>query len=708
MKKRFVVFLLIFVFAFAITSFRLTAFAEDSVAISSKVSEIELDIGASYDIDDLEIKVDSEGDYSVTYALPDNDTVAALENGVLTALTQGYTEITVTAGSASIVIPVYIDLPEYYYYDSEYLSESIVLQNNGGLNSELLADNGSKYLRVKSEKAVSSGRFDLYTMINPAIAKAYPVLKIVYRSNIGGGTSQKSMRVDCWLDNPSKTPGNYSFKYLGDGSWHSHVSDNSKKYSSNWNSLVTTERLYRGFIFRTAYTAADDYVDVKYMGYFKTEEDANAFDPDKKQYTVNVNAIGYGNVTVDGGDSVKSFSGEYDEGEIISVNAVADKGYRLEGVYEVTDGRNVLLSRSLPYVLEASKSIDIEVRFIDETISLATKLVASVGSGEAGSITVGGSLYDDFSDYADSGHPTMITANANDGYKTAYWLRTTSSSGINVFMSLGDTLEAYPLGTDVYYRPVFVASDAQVKLYIDYAGLVIGEVIGEGEAPELPRRYGYTPTGWSEYLSLDGVTVYKAAYTKETNETLTLTVKYANGVVDSTTYAGISYNDEISLESSLEGVVWTITEIDGKAVEYALSYSEKYSFNYSFTKSMTVEEIAAEDQDAVINGIEAVYLADAAQIKFSGVFELPENAVHVDHGFLLTNNSDIAQDMTVNSPDDVIVGRIRNNTNPTPAFVINKNGVSTGDTWYARAYLVYELDGITYDVYGSTMSATAN
>ena len=186
MKKRFVVFLLIFVFAFAITSFRLTAFAEDSVAISSKVSEIELDIGASYDIDDLEIKVDSEGDYSVTYALPDNDTVAALENGVLTALTQGYTEITVTAGSASIVIPVYIDLPEYYYYDSEYLSESIVLQNNGGLNSELLADNGSKYLRVKSEKAVSSGRFDLYTMINPAIAKAYPVLKIVYRSNIGG------------------------------------------------------------------------------------------------------------------------------------------------------------------------------------------------------------------------------------------------------------------------------------------------------------------------------------------------------------------------------------------------------------------------------------------------------------------------------------------------------------------------------------------
>ena len=433
------------------------------------------------------------------------------------------------------------------------------------------------------------------------------------------------------------------------------------------------------------------------------------------------NATLNGTFTVNGSEAVSTFDGNAHEAHYTELVAIAPAGLKFEGWYNITDGKNILLARTEELSLYITGDMAIEARFMDETISMPVKLSVTIGSEEdaGGTIIVGDSTdnREDYFDYVSSGRPTTITAVPNSGKKVAYWVRVTNSSGTEVLMATTDKLDAYPLGAEVTYKPVFVSETAKINLYVDYANKVIGSVIdGVGEEPAVPERLGYIADKWVPGDTVDGVTVYRATYTKPATGNYALTIKYADGTVvtygneEGATNPALKYNDQVTLATENANVAWTITKIGDSDANIVMSYKEEYTFNYSFTNNMVIEEKTASGDDVVLDTVEAIYDPNAGLIKFVGVFELPTGATHVDHGILLTANAEIGGSeelFKLNTGADIIVGRIRNNTHPTPAFVINKNNVESGATWYGRAYLVYTIGEETYEVYGDTISCKA-
>jgi hypothetical protein len=116
-----------------------------------------------------------------------------------------------------------------------------------------------------------------------------------------------------------------------------------------------------------------------------------------KYTTTNVTAIGGGTVAVDNGEAAESISATVVTGTNITLTATKNAGYKLEGWYDITNGKNVLLSRETSFVYTANKDAKIEARFMDETISIAVKLVASTSEG--GFISVNGNTEEDRNDY---------------------------------------------------------------------------------------------------------------------------------------------------------------------------------------------------------------------------------------------------------------------------------------------------------------------
>ena len=89
---------------------------------------------------------------------------------------------------------------------------------------------------------------------------------------------------------------------------------------------------------------------------------------------------------------------------------------------------------------------------------------------------------------------------------------------------------------------------------------------------------------------------------------------------------------------------------------------------------------------------------------------VPENAVIVKAGLVASPSTEF------NPANDVLTSENAQFVKSSSAAVgkcapvnynWNKSNVNVGDTWYARAYLVYTLDGAEHTVYGSLVTFTA-
>ncbi|MBQ7821676.1 MAG: Ig-like domain-containing protein [Clostridia bacterium] len=419
------------------------------------------------------------------------------------------------------------------------------------------------------------------------------------------------------------------------------------------------------------------------------------FEDEIEPVEVKVTATDFGSFTVDGGEAVVSYAEQLKPETVITLTAIADTGYRLEGWYEVTDGRNILLSRDTTYVHTVDSDVEIEARFIDETISIAVKLVASTSEG--GFISVNGNTFEDYNDYANSGSAVELTAVADTGYTFAYWKRVSCSTGTEIYLGVDETISVYPLGNTVYFTPVFVAEGTTLNLYLDAQELIVSD----SEEPAIPSRLGYTGTEWKLMRDGDVVDTYKPEYTRADTETV-LTIVYADSTTEEVAF---KYDDQISITGTLEDPIWTLT---ANGVDTIVSYSKDFTFGAAFTGNITLTESEnTNGSTAVVNGVEAVYDSGAGLIKFVGMYELPEGATLNERGVLLTNDASVADTMEIDTPN-IIVGRV--NSDPataTKTFIINKTKVNAGDTWYGRAYIVYTENGETKTLYADTMTGTA-
>lgn len=423
--------------------------------------------------------------------------------------------------------------------------------------------------------------------------------------------------------------------------------------------------------------------------------------------------------------TVNGQSGAFDAdvrlGKSITLVATPAQTYKFDGWYDITNSGNTLITKDTTFVYTPEAAASLEARFMPESVKVGAMLKVSSGEGESNVSTIhinGSEVGSTYEGYHNSGDPIELKAVPNDGYKVAYWIRSSSHGGTTskVFIGTGDTINAYALGYGYFYIPVLKTEDSQICLYLDYDGKPIMDTEDANDAPEIPEKLGYVATEWKLYIddsAKSGVKVYKPDYKRPSSTDdgvtkYTLTIMGDPDHVDGYAEQYV-YDAPIALSTALENPVWTLTKIGDKDVSVVLSYSSSFTFHHPVTADVTIT-LTNGDGTAkpVIGVIDASYVETDECIRFAGIFELPEGYTRVEHGFLMTNDASVGaseEAFVVESSSNIIHGRV-SNPKTTPVFFINK-GHPGNDTWYGRPYLIYEVGEQTHVVYGEIVSANA-
>ena len=89
---------------------------------------------------------------------------------------------------------------------------------------------------------------------------------------------------------------------------------------------------------------------------------------------------------------------------------------------------------------------------------------------------------------------------------------------------------------------------------------------------------------------------------------------------------------------------------------------------------------------------------------------MPENSVIVKAGLVAASsaNYDPSEAVLTDKNADFVKSLSTAEGKCAPVnYTWNKSNVNTGDTWYARAYLVYALEGADHTVYGTLVTLNA-
>ncbi|MBQ7822183.1 MAG: Ig-like domain-containing protein, partial [Clostridia bacterium] len=265
----------------------------------------------------------------------------------------------------------------------------------------------------------------------------YPYMSVVYKTDSTAANIDVQLRgADNHVSTIAELPALTSAEKAG---FYVNVKDYESDDIVLTGDTINSDLYMTLAFFEDTYSmSADSYVDIESIAFFKSEALAKSYAENHGivTNTVSANAVGNGSITI-GDDTVKNYTDTVTQNTTLTLTATADTGYRLEGWYEVTDGRNILLSRDTTYVHTVDSDVEIEARFIDETISIAVKLVASTSEG--GFISVNGNTFEDYNDYANSGSAVELTAVADTGYTFAYWKRVSCSTGTEIYLGVDET-----------------------------------------------------------------------------------------------------------------------------------------------------------------------------------------------------------------------------------------------------------------------------
>ena len=223
-----------------------------------------------------------------------NEAAATVENGVIKGVGDGIAEITVTSGSCSAIFTVWVgDYPDYYVYDYNSLASGNVLTMCSNMTRTVNSDEG--YVRLAITADVSDAKF-FYNPSDSIIAELYPVMKMVYRSNVQNFTGNYYTDLSAVIS-PVKLENRtenrlYSYKptLTNNGTQTTYLQDLSAKdvfkgsqYGGVWSDNVGSDSLYKQLWFYNWHgvgnkATAGDYFDIAYIGFFKSTADAEAYD----------------------------------------------------------------------------------------------------------------------------------------------------------------------------------------------------------------------------------------------------------------------------------------------------------------------------------------------------------------------------------------------------------------------------------------------
>lgn len=300
---------------------------------------------------------------------------------------------------------------------------------------------------------------------------------------------------------------------------------------------------------------------------------------------------------------------------------------------------------------------------------------------------------------------SAVTLTAADENNFMYWQDAVSKR----ILSYEKTYE-FMLGSD---REIIAMhkDDTQDSYYVMFTD-ANGKLLGGGYStdtdllvPKNPYMQGYSFAGWYDGgekisaaegkkvsdLNITKDTQYKAGYKEEKIKRDV----YVNGEL----YGSYSYNETVTLTAPAQkdGQTFIYWKRDGQTA----SYNSEYSFKMGIanTSAEAVYDDNAVDKDVVIIMNEPVVLSGLNRISFMAERDIPSEYTLVESGIILSKTENIS----LGSQN--IIKSVSTSKEHKGQFTIRKAGLSAGDKWYAKAYVIYKNAYTTYTSYSNEVSA---
>lgn len=244
------------------------------------------------------------------------------------------------------------------------------------------------------------------------------------------------------------------------------------------------------------------------------------------------------------------------------------------------------------------------------------------------------------------------------------------------------------------------ATDGEVYVTFKNANgvIVANGVVSEMKVPNNPYVYGYKFDGWynsgektelkaGEDVNTDKTTLYSAGYIKDTT-VYTITI---DSVSDTYTY-----NDKVTVnaQESKDGKSFSYWKRDGKIA----SYDRTYSF-YASANS-TLESVYGENiSDKNVLVMAQPVMADESRIAFFAERNIDAENTVVETGILIGNSADLSFETSG------VIKSVAQSLKNSGQYTVRKKNVSSGETWYARAYVIYsDKAGVVHTIYSNEVS----
>jgi len=426
-------------------------------------------------------------------------------------------------------------------------------------------------------------------------------------------------------------------------------------------------------------------------------------------YTVRVTIIPDYTITItEAPNGSTSGAGSYEEGSAVTLGAVSDPGYNFDGWYE---GETKV--SSLPgYTFTATRDMTLTPVFVP--MQKGYLEVTTVGGGN---VTLNGDSIPLSANYKllhFRGTPVTLTAAADSNYTFAYWEDVNSASIVSA-----EPVYESVMGSGINVKAVFIPAPTEASTYFnvifkDKSGKILQSTnIAKNASavpPVSPTIAGYDFTGWDvDYTNVTGNIITGALYTRAATK---YTVTVTGGTLSTGGTSGeYQFDWPVTLvaDSAPAGQKFSHWEKDNVKV------STKSTFSFFMPQHATTLAAVFVDEEVVLDNSPFITLSpdvivDYSNkiIMFTAIRNIPAEYTLVESGvLLLESDTPLSEELTVDTAS-VIRGKISNAS--TDQFYIRKTNVTDGDTWYGRAYMIFEdANGNLITVYSeNTENATMN
>ena len=358
--------------------------------------------------------------------------------------------------------------------------------------------------------------------------------------------------------------------------------------------------------------------------------------------------------------------------------------FKLDNVTAESDGA-VIIEKHASIEISAAKEPEIKE---DETaqITLSTTGDSITADGE----NVGANSTKDYA----VGRALALSANGEGTFM--YW----KDADSGLIVSYNKDYE-FTVGSARKLIAIFAENGGAYVTFKNINGFVMAEGFASSlTVPKDPYVYGYEFAGW--YVGNNEKTSLKAGESIEAYEN---TVYFAGFGKKDTAYKitvngeekTYSYNDKVTVSADAEkdGKTFSYWTKDGKAA----SYDKEYSF-YATSDSVLEAVYGENAENKNVLVMANPVMADETRIAFFAERNISSDCEIIETGILMGK----AEGLTLESASIKAVAKSKAQNGQ---YTVRKKGVVSGETWYAKAYVIYrDSTGSAQTIYSNEVSMT--